>query len=111
MSAAGATSLIDHATGCGCVERERHRRAKPGRTKKTLPAKQIVKFHRQLILIATCVFLAAAFARSLHLGGPARAYFGVDGMILLGVLRDLLVDRRKVPSAISSAFNCHMKLG
>lgn len=52
------------------------------------------ELHRRLILIATCVLLAAAFARFPQMGGPAWAYWGVDGMILLGVLRDLLVNRK-----------------
>ncbi len=52
------------------------------------------EFHRRSILIATCVLLAAAFARFPHMGGPEWAYFGVDGMILLGVVRDLLVNRK-----------------
>ena len=52
------------------------------------------EFHRRLILIATCVLLSAAFARFPQVPHIAWAYFGVDGMILLGVLRDLLVNRK-----------------
>jgi hypothetical protein len=49
--------------------------------------------HRRLILIATSVLTAAAFARFPHMG-VASAYAGVDGLIFLGVLRDLIVDRK-----------------
>lgn len=50
--------------------------------------------HRRLMLIATCVLTSAAFARF-----PWEAfsdnwfYAGVDALTLLGVLRDLIVDR------------------
>jgi len=52
--------------------------------------------HRRLMLIATCVLTAAAFGRipatrSVPLLG---FYGGVDGLILLGALRDLTVNRR-----------------
>ncbi|MBB6143669.1 magnesium-transporting ATPase (P-type) [Silvibacterium bohemicum] len=50
-------------------------------------------FHRRLMLIATCALTEAAFGRipSLpNLFAPA----GVDALILLGVLRDILVERR-----------------
>jgi hypothetical protein len=51
------------------------------------------ELHRRLILVATCVLTAAAFGRFPHVG--ARwAYFGVDGLILLGVVRDLIVNRK-----------------
>ncbi|MBB5330403.1 hypothetical protein [Tunturiibacter gelidoferens] len=50
-------------------------------------------FHRRLMLIATCALTEAAFGRipSLpNLFAPA----GVDALILLGVLRDMIVERR-----------------
>jgi hypothetical protein len=53
------------------------------------------EFHRRLILIATCALTAAAFARF-----PERLlpnlyfYSGVDFLILLGVGRDMIVNRR-----------------
>jgi len=56
------------------------------------------EFHRRLILIAACALTAAAFVRF-----PARFhpwpwfYVGVDLLIFLGVLRDLIVDRRVHP--------------
>lgn len=50
------------------------------------------ELHRRLIFIATSVLLAAAFGR-LSLFGPLF-YAGVDAVILLGVVRDLLVNRR-----------------
>jgi hypothetical protein len=51
------------------------------------------EFHRRLVLIATCVLTSAAFARIPHLG-VVSAYFGVDGLILLGLVRDLIVNRK-----------------
>jgi hypothetical protein len=51
------------------------------------------QLHRRLMLIATCVLTAAAFARIPHFG-VATAYLGVDGLIFLGVVRDLIVDRK-----------------
>jgi hypothetical protein len=51
------------------------------------------EFHRRLILIATCVLTTAAFARFPHMT-VGLAYVGVDGLILLGVARDLIVTRR-----------------
>jgi hypothetical protein len=50
------------------------------------------ELHRRFIFIATAVLLAAAFGRFRSLGG--LFYAGVDAVILLGVLRDLLVNRR-----------------
>jgi hypothetical protein len=51
------------------------------------------ELHRRLILMASCVLTSAAFARfpfvPLHM-----TYWFVDGLILLGVLRDLLVNKR-----------------
>jgi hypothetical protein len=53
------------------------------------------ELHRRLLFIATCVLLSAAFGRfpylSTHLGLP---YVAEDALILLGVLRDFVVDRR-----------------
>lgn len=51
------------------------------------------EFHRRLMLIATCVLTAAAFARFPHMN-PELAYSGVDGLIVLGVVRDLIVNRK-----------------
>ena len=51
------------------------------------------EMHRRLMLMATCVLLAAAFARFPHVGA-ARAYLCVDGMILLSAVRDLIVNRK-----------------
>ncbi|HTV10047.1 MAG TPA: hypothetical protein VMD97_13475 [Candidatus Aquilonibacter sp.] len=50
------------------------------------------ELHRRSIFIATAVLLAAAFGRVPFLLNTF--YIGVDGVILLGVLRDLLVNRR-----------------
>jgi len=51
------------------------------------------EFHRRLVLIASCALLDAAFGRFPALPlvfSPA----GVDALICLGVIRDLIVDRR-----------------
>ena len=50
------------------------------------------ELHRRLLFIATCVLLAAAFGRFHQLG--LFFYLGVDAVILLGVVRDLLVNCR-----------------
>jgi hypothetical protein len=53
------------------------------------------QLHRRLLFIATCVLLSAAFGRfpylGTHLGLP---YVAEDALIFLGVLRDLVVNRR-----------------
>jgi hypothetical protein len=51
------------------------------------------EYHRRLILTATCVLMTAAIARFPH-SSVVLAYFGVDALILLGVLRDLIVNRK-----------------
>lgn len=53
------------------------------------------EFHRRLVLIATCALTGAAFARFPMMPQPhAWAYAGVDALILLGIARDLIVNRR-----------------
>ena len=53
------------------------------------------EFHRRLVLIATCALTGAAFARFPMLPHPhGLAYACVDALILLGVVRDLIVNRR-----------------
>jgi Na+-transporting NADH:ubiquinone oxidoreductase subunit NqrE len=53
------------------------------------------EFHRRLVLIATCALTNAAFARFPMMPQPhAWSYAGVDALILLGVARDLIVNRR-----------------
>ena len=53
------------------------------------------EMHRRLVLIATYTLTGAAFARIPHLPLPAYLgpYWWVDGLILLGVVRDLIVNR------------------
>ena len=52
-------------------------------------------FHRRLMLIATCALTVAAFARFPRaLVPPHGWYAGVDVLIGLGLLRDLIVDGR-----------------
>lgn len=50
--------------------------------------------HRRLMLIATCALTGAAFGRMHFLHGAFSFYAGLDGLIVLGVLRDLAVSRR-----------------
>jgi hypothetical protein len=52
------------------------------------------ELHRRLIFIATCGLLSAAFGRFQYLSAHNLFYAGVDAVILLGVVRDLLVNRR-----------------
>jgi hypothetical protein len=52
------------------------------------------EFHRRLIFIATCGLLDAAFGRIDYLFNNGLFYYCLDGVILLGVLRDLFVNRR-----------------
>lgn len=51
------------------------------------------ELHRRSIFIATSVLLAAAFGRFPYLANHTIFYLGVDAVILLGVVRDLLVNR------------------
>ena len=51
------------------------------------------ELHRRLVLIATCVLTSAAFGR-FPMIPLAWAYSGVDALILLGVARDLIINRR-----------------
>jgi hypothetical protein len=52
------------------------------------------ELHRRFIFIATSVLMAAAFGRFPYLANHNIFYIGVDAVILLGVVRDLLVNRR-----------------
>jgi hypothetical protein len=53
------------------------------------------EFHRRLMLMATCALTAAAFGRfPPQILPPVIFYAGVDALILLGVLRDLVVEKR-----------------
>ena len=56
--------------------------------------RRVPERHRRLMLIATCVLMGAAFGRIPIMHSPLYFYGGVDGLILLGVLRDLAVSRR-----------------
>jgi hypothetical protein len=54
------------------------------------------EFHRRLILVASCSLTIAAFNRFPMM--PMNwGYSGVDGLILCGVVRDLVVSRRVHP--------------
>jgi hypothetical protein len=51
-------------------------------------------FHRRLMLLATCCLTGAAFARFPESMVPSYMFYvGVDLLILLGVLRDVLINR------------------
>jgi len=53
------------------------------------------EFHRRLMLVASCCLTAAAFARFPFITiTEIRWYGGVDLLILLGVLHDLVVNRK-----------------
>jgi hypothetical protein len=53
------------------------------------------EFHRRLRLIATCSLTAAAFGRFPNALMPRHWFYaGVDALILLGLVRDLLVMKR-----------------
>jgi len=57
--------------------------------------RQKPELHRRLVLMATCALTAAAFGRFPESVLPgAWFYAGVDTLILLGVARDLIVNRR-----------------
>jgi hypothetical protein len=52
------------------------------------------EFHRRLILIATCALTAAGFGRFPEWLLPSEVFYGgVDLLILLGVVRDMIVNR------------------
>ncbi len=52
-------------------------------------------YHRRLALIATCTLTAAGFGRfPSYILPPGLFYVGVDLLIVLGVARDLLIDKR-----------------
>jgi hypothetical protein len=55
------------------------------------------EFHRRLILLGTCALTAAGFGRFPDYFHPVLFYAGVDLLILLGVVRDLIVNRRIHP--------------
>jgi hypothetical protein len=50
--------------------------------------------HRPVFFIATCGLIGAAFGRVPWIAGHMLMYVFVDAIICLGILRDLLVDRR-----------------
>lgn len=52
------------------------------------------ELHRRFIFIATCGLLSAAFGRFQYLSDHNLFYAGVDAVILLGVVRDLMVNGR-----------------
>lgn len=52
------------------------------------------ELHRRLIFIATCGLLDAAFGRIDYIFNHALFFYCLDGVILLGVARDLFVNRR-----------------
>jgi len=56
------------------------------------------EYHRRLILVASCALSGAAFSRfPATIVNPTYAYVWMDGLILLGVVRDVIVMRRIHP--------------
>ena len=51
------------------------------------------ELHRRLMFVATCGLLAAAFGRIPFVSEHLAFYWALDGVILLGVVRDLIVNR------------------
>ena len=76
------------------------------------------ELHRRLLFIASCQLLDAAFGRFDPIFNNNLYYYCVDGIILLGVARDLAVDRRvhrvywyALPSmAAAQAYAIHLYL-
>jgi hypothetical protein len=57
------------------------------------------EFHRRLMFIATCTLMSAAVRRLLPSSAPDQwVYVGVDGLILLGLGGDWIVDKRFHPA-------------
>lgn len=52
------------------------------------------ELHRRLLFLATCGLLDAAFGRIDYIFNNSLFYIFIDSIMLLGVARDLLVDRR-----------------
>lgn len=52
------------------------------------------EFHKRLMLVATCSLMGAALARFPMVPGIPWAYGGIDVLILFGMVRDLVVDRK-----------------
>jgi hypothetical protein len=52
------------------------------------------ELHRRLIFIATCGLLDAAFGRIDYIFNHNLYFWCLDGVILLGIVRDLVVNRR-----------------
>ncbi|HSZ17686.1 MAG TPA: hypothetical protein VK764_11340 [Terracidiphilus sp.] len=52
------------------------------------------ELHRRLLFITTCALLDAPFGRIQYIFDHTLFYVCVDGVLLLGVARDLFVDRR-----------------
>jgi hypothetical protein len=52
------------------------------------------ELHRRFLVLATCGLLDAGFGRFAYIFNHNLFYLCLDGVILLGVVRDLLVDRR-----------------
>lgn len=56
--------------------------------------RNIPERHRRLMLIATCALTGAAFGRMPLMHSPLAFYGGIDTLILLGAVRDFVVNRR-----------------
>jgi hypothetical protein len=52
------------------------------------------EWHRRMIVVATCGLLGAAFGRFEFISTHSLTFLGVDAVMLLGVVRDLVVNGR-----------------
>jgi len=52
------------------------------------------EYHRRLVFIATCLLMDAPFGRFDFMFNHSLFYVGLDCLIVLGVVRDLVVDKR-----------------
>ena len=52
------------------------------------------EYHRRLVFLASCQLMQAAFVRFHYLGSHALFFPALDLLIVAGILRDLIVDRR-----------------
>ncbi len=52
------------------------------------------EYHRRLVFLATCQMMQAAFVRLPYLGSHNLFFPALDVLIVAGILRDLVIDRR-----------------
>jgi len=52
------------------------------------------EYHRRLVFMASCQLMQAAFVRFHYIGSHNLFYPALDGLIVAGIVRDLVVDRQ-----------------